>query len=98
LRAFAAPGQRARLGRLTFDVIRKGKDIGDYSRDLSRQGRRSDVDLRTDVKVKVPVIGVSAYTLPAAKHRDMARRQAGGAEFKPMTTARRTASRSAPRR
>ena len=47
---------------MTFDVIRKGKDIGDYTVTFRGKGGDLDVDLRTDVKVKVPVIGVSAYT------------------------------------
>ncbi|MFC3529332.1 DUF6134 family protein [Paracoccus mangrovi] len=61
--AFAAPSDSVPAsGRLTFDVIRKGKDIGDYTVTFRGKGGDLDVDLRTDVKVKVPVIGVSAYT------------------------------------
>ncbi len=48
-------------GRLTFDVIRKGKDIGDYSLRFTPNGDGLNVDIRTDVAVKVPVIGVAAY-------------------------------------
>lgn len=49
-------------GRLGFDVIRKGKDIGDYVLTFKRAGNALTVNVSTDVSVKVPVIGVSAYT------------------------------------
>ena len=63
LAAFAAPSDSVPAsGRLTFDVIRKGKDIGDYVVTFRGSGGDLDVDLRTNIKVKVPVIGVSAYT------------------------------------
>lgn len=45
----------------TFDVIRKGKDIGDYSLRFSPKGDGVTVSVRTNIAVKVPVIGVSAY-------------------------------------
>jgi hypothetical protein len=62
LPAAAAPADSVPAsGRLTFDVIRKGKDIGDYVVSFRGSGGDLDVDLRTDVLVKVPVIGVSAY-------------------------------------
>ena len=49
-------------GRLNFDVIRKGKDIGDYVVTFHGKGPDLSVDLRTNVMVKVPVIGVSVYS------------------------------------
>lgn len=48
-------------GRLSFDVIRNGKDIGDYVVTFRGKGNDLTVDVKTDVSVKVPVIGVSAY-------------------------------------
>ena len=48
-------------GRLSFDVIRNGKDIGDYVVSFRGSGNDLDVSLSTDVMVKLPVIGVSAY-------------------------------------
>lgn len=48
-------------GHLTFDVMRKGKDIGDYSLSFSPNGDALTVNVRTDIAVKVPIIGVSAY-------------------------------------
>ncbi|WP_374633524.1 DUF6134 family protein [Paracoccus sp. (in: a-proteobacteria)] len=61
--ASAAPADSVPAsGRLSFDVIRKGKDIGDYVVTFRGSGADLTVDLRTDVRVKVPVIGVSAYS------------------------------------
>lgn len=48
-------------GRLTFDVMRKGKDIGDMAIRFNRKGDAVAVALETDVKVKVPILGMSAY-------------------------------------
>ena len=63
LAAAAAPADSIPAsGRLSFDVIRKGKDIGDYVLTFRGNGSDLTVDLRTDVKVKVPVVGVSVYT------------------------------------
>lgn len=63
LAAIAAPSDSVpSSGRLAFDVIRKGKDIGDYVVTFRGSGGDLSVDVRTDVLVKVPVIGVSAYT------------------------------------
>ncbi|WP_134682374.1 DUF6134 family protein [Paracoccus ravus] len=60
--ALAMPGGSVPAsGRLSFDVIRKGKDIGDYSLRFQQKGDGLVVNVRTDVAVKVPVIGVSAY-------------------------------------
>lgn len=48
-------------GVITFDVMRNGKDIGDQVIRFDRTGDTVQVSVETDVKVKVPVIGVSAY-------------------------------------
>ena len=48
-------------GRLAFDVIRNGRDIGDYVVSFRGKGNDLTVNVATDVSVKVPVIGVSAY-------------------------------------
>lgn len=48
-------------GRLTFDVIRKGKDIGDQVIRFEQKGEAVAVSLETDVKVKVPILGMNAY-------------------------------------
>lgn len=64
----AAPGAMAApqasvppSGRLTFDVIRNGRDIGDYVVSFRGKGNDLTINVATDVSVKVPVIGVSAY-------------------------------------
>lgn len=48
-------------GQLSFDVIRNGKDVGDYSLSFQEQGEALTVNIKTDVAVKVPVIGVALY-------------------------------------
>jgi Domain of unknown function (DUF6134) len=48
-------------GQLTFDVIRNGKDIGNQFISFSRSGDRLAVHLTTDVRVKVPILGMSVY-------------------------------------
>ena len=58
--AQAAPGPSVPAsGRMTFDVIRKGKDIGDYVLSFRGKGPDLTVNVSTDVNVKMPVIGVS---------------------------------------
>ncbi len=47
---------------LTFDVIRKGKDIGDYTIRFRPSGDAVTVNLKTDIRVKVPIIGMSVYS------------------------------------
>lgn len=60
--AMASPGASVPAsGRLAFDVIRKDRDIGDYVVTFRGSGDDLTVDIATDVKVKVPVIGVAAY-------------------------------------
>lgn len=61
--ASAAPADSVPAsGQMNFDVIRNGKDIGDYVLTFRGNGDNLTVDLRTDVKIKLPVIGVSVYT------------------------------------
>lgn len=60
--AIASPGASVPAsGRLAFDVIRKDRDIGDYVVTFRGSGDDVTVDIATDVHVRVPVIGVSAY-------------------------------------
>ena len=49
-------------GRLDFDVIRKGKDIGDHSYKFSGSANALSVRVSTDIVVKVPLIRVTAYS------------------------------------
>ncbi|MTH36055.1 hypothetical protein GL279_15745 [Paracoccus limosus] len=53
-------------GKLAFDVIRKGKDIGDYTVSFSGSGNDVTATIATNISVKVPVIGVSAYRFKQA--------------------------------
>lgn len=60
--AIAAPTDSVPAsGRLAFDVIRKGKDVGDYLVTFRGKGPDMTVAINTDVTVKLPVIGVSVY-------------------------------------
>ena len=60
--AIAAPKASVpESGKLQFDVIRKGRDIGDYTLKFRGKGDDLTVSVLTDVMVRVPVIGVSAY-------------------------------------
>ncbi len=47
--------------KLAFDVIRKGKDIGDYTITFRKSGNNLLVSLNTKVKVKLPLVGVTVY-------------------------------------
>jgi len=47
--------------KLAFDVIRKGKDIGDYVITFRKSGSNLTVRLSTKVKVKLPLVGVTVY-------------------------------------
>ena len=49
-------------GKLTFDVMRKGKDIGDHSYSFSRGNGALTVTVATDIAVKVPLIRTTAYS------------------------------------
>ncbi|MCQ0972004.1 DUF6134 family protein [Paracoccus sp. TK19116] len=60
--ASAAPSDSVpSSGKLAFDVIRKGRDIGDYVVTFRGSGGDMTVDVSTDVAVKLPVVGVAAY-------------------------------------
>jgi len=48
-------------GHLGFDVIRKGKDIGDYTISFRQSGKNLTVNIVTDVAVKLPLIRLNAY-------------------------------------
>jgi hypothetical protein len=49
-------------GHLDFDVIRKGKDIGDHSYRFSGSQKALTVKVKTDVAVKVPLVQITAYS------------------------------------
>lgn len=60
----AVPVQASSLpsqGNLRFDVIRKGKDIGDHSYAFSGAPGAYSVKVTTDIAVKVPLIRLNAY-------------------------------------
>jgi len=62
--AFAAPLNAASIpasGQLNFDVVRKGKDIGDHSYRFSGSPGSFSVTVSTDVIVRVPLIRIAAY-------------------------------------
>lgn len=62
--ALAAAGQAASpppSGRLDFDVMRNGKDIGDHSYVFSGSPAQLQVQVRTDIHVKVPLIHTDFY-------------------------------------
>jgi hypothetical protein len=48
-------------GTLAFDVIRNDKVIGGETLQFQRAGSDLTVTLKTDIAVKVPVIGINAY-------------------------------------
>jgi len=61
---FAAPLNAASIpssGQLSFDVVRKGKDIGDHSYNFSGSPGSFSVTVATDVVVRVPLIRIAAY-------------------------------------
>lgn len=53
-------------GRLEFDVVRNGKDIGDHNYSFLGSADDLTVKVRTDIAVKVPLIGVTAYSFTHA--------------------------------
>ncbi|NDW46788.1 DUF6134 family protein [Ruegeria sp. PrR005] len=62
--AAAAPALASSLpdqGKLRFDVIRKGKDIGDHSYVFSGSPAHYSVQVATRIAVKVPLIQLNAY-------------------------------------
>lgn len=63
--ALAAPAHALSLpsgGKLSFDVVRKGKDIGDHVYQF--QGSETDFTVKvvTDIAVKVPLIRTTVYS------------------------------------
>lgn len=63
--ALASPINAASIpssGRLDFDVIRKGKDIGNHSYKFSGSANSLSVQVSTDIVVKVPLIRLTAYS------------------------------------
>ncbi|WP_417701228.1 DUF6134 family protein [Pseudophaeobacter sp.] len=61
-------------GKLAFDVMRKGKDIGDHSYSFSGGGGALTVKVATDIVVKVPLIRTTAYSF---KHTSVERWKGG---------------------
>lgn len=53
-------------GKLNFDVVRKGKDIGDHSYQFSGQRGAFTVKVATDIAVKVPLIRTTVYSFQHA--------------------------------
>lgn len=49
-------------GHLDFDVVRKGKDIGDHSYRFQGSESALTVNVTTDISVKVPIIRTTAYS------------------------------------
>ena len=69
--AFAAPVNALSIpsnGKLNFDVVRKGKDIGDHSYSFSGKSGAFTVKVATDIVVKVPLIRTTAYSF---KHKSV---------------------------
>lgn len=63
--AMAAPANALSLpsnGKLNFDVIRKGKDIGDHNYSFSGSNATFTVKVTTDIAVKIPLIRTVAYS------------------------------------
>ncbi len=49
-------------GHLDFDVMRKGKDIGDHSYNFTGSTKSLTVHVNTDIVVKVPLVRITAYS------------------------------------
>lgn len=67
--AFAAPVSALSIpsnGSLSFDVVRKGKDIGDHTYRFSGGKGAFTVQVATDIVVKVPLIRTTAYSFKHA--------------------------------
>lgn len=63
--ALTAPANALSLpsgGTLAFDVVRKGKDIGDHSYKFSGSKSSFSVKVTTDIAVKVPLIRTTVYS------------------------------------
>lgn len=61
-------------GTLSFDVMRKGKDIGDHSYSFTGTSGDFTVNVVTDIAVKVPLIRMTAYSF---KHASVENWQGG---------------------
>jgi len=75
--ALAAPANALSLpssGTLKFDVIRKGKDIGDHSYSFSGSRNAFSVKISTDIAVKIPLIRTTVYSF---KHKSTEHWKAG---------------------
>ncbi len=48
-------------GRLEFDVMREGSDIGDITYQFHSVGDTTSVKIRTDIAVRLPLIGTVMY-------------------------------------
>lgn len=62
--SFAMPSMASSLpskGSLRFDVIRKGKDIGDHSYAFTGSPGAYSVKVTTDIAVKIPLLRINAY-------------------------------------
>ena len=67
--ALAAPVNALSIpasGKLSFDVVRKGKDIGDHTFSFSHASNSFTVKVATDIVVKVPLIRTTAYSFKHA--------------------------------
>lgn len=67
--ALAAPADAFSLpakGVLKFDVMRKGKDIGDHSYNFSGSKDAFTVKVATDITVKIPLIRTTVYSFKHA--------------------------------
>ncbi|MFV1743662.1 MULTISPECIES: DUF6134 family protein [unclassified Phaeobacter] len=67
--ALAAPVNALSIpsdGKLSFDVVRKGKDIGDHTYSFSGAGNSFTVTVATDIAVKIPLIRTTAYSFQHA--------------------------------
>ncbi len=63
--ALAAPVNALSLpsnGKLSFDVVRKGKDIGNHSYKFSGNAGSFTVKVDTDIVVKLPLIRTTVYS------------------------------------
>jgi len=67
--ALAAPVNALSIpsnGNLSFDVVRKGKDIGDHTYQFSGAKSAFTVKVATDIAVKVPLIRTTVYSFKHA--------------------------------
>ncbi len=79
----AAPANALSLpsgGTLKFDVVRKGKDIGDHSYQFSGSKDAFSVNITTDIAVKIPLIRTTVYSFEhkSTEHRALEGREIPG--------------------